>query len=305
MYRSRKLLLPLLALCAVVAFAPATASAATAHPAYKHKKQDRLLKKHTRSIKKANRAIKALGTTVAALTTDTKSNSDTLKTIVAGVPDIVNGLTALKDGLTTLATAYKAVEYGVYHTVISVGGTNVADMPNQFSADIPDDGNGAQVSSSIPFTAPASAPTAVNVRAAIRSAEGDGTGASDPVGEVGGLIYVTCNSIGGCDPDGGGPAPASVAEGAIMCVPGQTPAGFQYKNPSSGNTSTLTLVPIPLKTERTDQSRPTDDPTDATTVNATGGSRCQFSAVAGKTYIVHTAFQFFDLPTSTSPGPAD
>jgi hypothetical protein len=289
-------LLPLL-MIACLAGAIVAVPVASAKPA--HTAKTNSTKQLKKNISKANKSIKKLAAALAVLTGSNKSNADSIKTIIDGVPAIVNGLTALKDGLTTLGAAYQSVEYGVLHTVVNIPalGGNVADMPKQFSADIPDDGNGAQVSGDIPFTAPGTTTINLNVRAAIRSAEADGKATGDPAGEVGGLIYATCASAGGCG--------AADTAGAIVCTPGQTPANYNYKNPSSGNTSVQQLVPIQLASGRTDQSRPSDDPTDLTTVDATAGSRCSFTGVAGKTYIVHTTFQFFDLPTSTTPGATD
>src|SRR3954453_8660896 len=295
----RKSLPLVLFACLALCVAAPVASARTAHAAAGTPSNKQLNSK----IKKANAKIKALGAAVATLTTDQKNTAATLKTIVDAAPQLISGLTALKDALTPLGTAYQSVEYGVMHTVLSVTApvnANLADMPNQYSGDIPDDGNGAQVSGAVPFTAPnlgvGNYTLTPNVRASIRSAEGDGKATGDPAGEVGGLIYVTCGSAGGC-----GPAPA----GSVMCAPGQTPADFPFTDPSTGNTSVKTLEKIQVAAARTDQSRPSDDPSDVATANATAGNRFPFTAVPGSTYIVNTTFQFFDLPTSTSPGPSD
>jgi hypothetical protein len=290
----RKLLLPA-ALCAAfatVAVAPASAStdSAKANAAYSHKQQDN-------QIHKLRGSIKGIGKALALLLNHDKANKASIDTILAGVPTIVSGLTQLKDGLTTLSSAYKAVEYGVLHTVINIGGANVADMPNQYSSDIPDDGNGAQVAGEIPFATPAGVSGATmkfNVKAAIRSAEADGNATGDPVGQVGGLIFVTCNAVGGCG--------SSTTEGAVLCLV-QTP-NQTYSFPD-GTTKSLGVMQIQNRTERTDQSRPTDDPNDPTTVDANDGFGCSFTAVASTTYVVHTVYQFFDFPTSTSPGATD
>jgi len=291
MSRSRKLLLPLLALCAIVAIAPATASART------EKKQDS-------AITKAQKNIRSLGAKLATLTSDQRSTAATLKTIVDAAPQLINGLTALKDGLTTLGAAYQSVEYGVVHAQIS--GADAFDLPNQYSGDIPDDGNAAQVTGALPYVPQTTGLHTVTLRASIRSAEGDGKATGDPAGEVGAAAFVTCANVGGCDPDGPGPAPASAGSGALVCTPGVTPANnYQYLNPSTNQISPQQLVPIQQAAARTDQSRPSDDPTDAYTVSATLGNKCTFFGVAGNVYMVQGGIQFFDLPTSTTPGATD
>ena len=302
-------LLPLLVI-ACLAGAVVAVPAASAKPAHSAKtNSNKQLKKN---ISKANKNIKKLAAALAALTGSSKDTANTVKTIVDGVPAIVNGLTALKDGLTTLGAAYQSVEYGVIHGVINVGGTNAADTPNQFSADIPDDGNGAQVTGALPVpiatgAAPAgfALPVVINMRASIRSAEGDGKATGDPAGEVGGAYFVVCGTPGGCGPTIPGGNQSDVPTGSVVCS-ALTPANnYSYKNPSSGQTSLLQLVPIQQSTSRTDQSRPSDDPTDALTVDASGGNKCAFTARNTATYVLQSTFQFFDLPTSTSPGATD
>jgi hypothetical protein len=310
-------LLPLL-MIACLAGAVVAVPAASAKPAHSAASSNgsKQLKK---SIKKTNKSIKKLAAALAVLTGSNKSNADSIKTIVDGVPAIVNGLTALKDGLTTLGAAYQSVEYGVYHAVISTSGAGpvppgASDTPNGFSPDIPDDGNGAQSSAAFPVPIPScGAPcggaeipagtATVNARASIRSAEADGKAGGDPAGQVAGVYYVTCGTAGGCGSTAAGQS--SVPTGAILCS-AITPANnYSYTNPASGQTSLQQLVNIPLSTSRTDQSRPSDDPTDGLTVNATAGNTCSFGAVTGRTYLLQMTMQFFDLPTSTSPGATD
>jgi hypothetical protein len=320
---TRKLVLPLFALCALIAVGPASASAANAHAsakaqaAYSHKKQDRY-------IKKLRASVRGIGKAIALFTRHDKEDAaaiaklqSDIATVLGAAPQLINGLTQLKDGLTKLGSAYQAVEYGVLHVKITAAGTT-SDAPNQFSADIPDDGNAAQVSGAVPVPTPAcGAPcgggeafipggVGMDVRASIRSAETDGQATGDPAGQVGGVYFVTCATAGGCGPTvGPGTPQSSVAPGTIMCT-GTTPAeNYSYLNPSSGNTSKLQLVPIQRSAARTDQSRPSDDPTDAFTVDATATNNCNFPGVSGRTYILNTTFQFFDLPTSTSPGATD
>lgn len=290
----RKLLPLMVVACVAVAVSASPAMASSAHAAKKAPSNSQLNK----SLKKVKKTVKALGATVATLTSDDKSTAATLKTITDGVPAIVNGLTALKDGLTTLAAAYKAVEYGVLHVVINGAGTNLADMPNQFSSDIPDDGNGAQVSGSLPFTAPnlgiGNYTITLKTRAAIRTAESDGQETGDPVGEVGGATYAVCGSAA---------VSCGAPPGTVMCVPAQT-STHTFSLPD-GSTTTQRLTTIQRRTERTDQSRPSDDVTDPFTQDANDGNACVFTAVPGATYVVTTAYQFFDLPTSLTPGATD
>jgi hypothetical protein len=277
----------------------AGASASNASAAY-NKKDSRLEKRQNarinRVVRNAKILSKAVTTQGTALNTKTDGIDARLKVIEGAAPQIVKGLTDLKDGLTKLQTglesagagltklgdAYRAIEYGTAG-VYKQDDTQIG--PFIQSGDIPDDGNGAAASGSIP--APLAAGDSLRIQATIRSNEADGAN-GDPAGQVGAVLYVTCASSGQC---GGGPT-----SGAVSCTPAQTPPA-QFTTPA-GNL-TLSLVNIPTKSSETDPTTPGPDEG----VDATAGARCQV-ATAGL-YIVTVQTQFFDLPTSTTPGPRD
>ena len=133
---------------------------------------------------------------------DVPGLKSTVALIVAGVPDIVSGLTQLKDGLvaiqgvlegtvapaltalqgglTTLGAAYQGVEYGV--AKVSATNATVAAGGSITSSDVPDDGNTA-VGNGTAILVATGTPVAVDLKADIRSNEGD-NGAGATVGQA-------------------------------------------------------------------------------------------------------------------------
>jgi hypothetical protein len=270
-------------------------------------------KKQNAAIGKAAKAAARALNRTAALTTavgdHTKSLADLqtastgidnrLKTIEAGVPLVFDGLTKLgeaatqlKDGLTALSAGttagftkvtetFRAVEYG--SAGVYAGTTQIGPFIN--SPDIPDDGNGATATGSIPAPGLA-ASTPLVLRAAIRSNEADGAATGDPAGQVGGLLYATCGSTAGC---------GAVPSGAIGCTAGPPPTS-PFVTPAG--TLNLALVNIQQKSPETDPTTP--GPTGG--VDATGGT-CTIPTAG--TWIITAQAQFFDLPTSATPGHRD
>jgi hypothetical protein len=236
---------------------------------------------------------------VAALTTTvgdhTKSLADLqtlangidgrLKFIEGAAPAIVQGLTDLKNattaGFTKVTETFRAVEYG--SAGVYAGTTQIGPFIN--SPDIPDDGNGASAIGSIPAPGLA-ASTPLVLRATIRSNEADGAATGDPAGQVGGLLYATCGSSAGC---------GAVPPGAIGCTAGPPPTS-PFVTPAG--TLNLALVNIQQKDSETDPTTP--GPTGG--VNATGAT-CTIPTAG--TWIITAQAQFFDLPTSATPGHRD
>jgi hypothetical protein len=301
--RKRRTVAWLLAVVVGMMLVPAmSASAASQHET----KQNAAIGKASKAAAKALNRIAAL-TVVVTKHTQALTDLDTrVKAIEAGVPQVLDGLTKLsaaatqlKDGLTTvgsglttvgagltkLASNVRAVEYG--SAGVYAGTTQVGPFIN--SPDIPDDGNGASAFGSIPTTTlPAGTP--LQLKAAIRSNETDGAATGDPAGQVGGLLYATCASAAGC-PTAGPTVPA----GAIGCTAGPPP-NSPFVTPAG--TLNLALVNIQQKNSETDPTTPS-----SSGVDATGGNTCTIPGTG--TWVITAQAQFFDLPTSATPGPTD
>jgi hypothetical protein len=205
--------------------------------------------------------------------------------IFSALTQLKDGLTAAGAGLTKLGSAFRAVEYG--SAGVYAGTTQIGVFIG--SPDIPDDGNSASAAGSFPSDPTVLAGgTPLVLRATIRSNETDGAATGDPAGQVGGLLYATCDQAGGC---------GAVALGQIGCATGPPPSQ-PFTTPVG--VLNLHLVNIQQKDSETDPTTP--GPSGG--VNATGGS-CTIPAPAGGTYIIHAQAQFFDLPTSSTPGPTD
>lgn len=241
---------------------------------------------------------------LADLTTAVNGIDGRLKTIEAGVPQVLDALTklgaaaqALKDGLTTvgagltkLGAAYQAVEYGRAGIFASGAATpTVAAGGTLTSADIPDDGNAITTGENAIVVAGASGAMAIDLKAAIRSAESDGDDASKTAGQAGGYIYVVNLDTGVRVACGGAPNPPGIF--------GTTP-GDPIVTPS-GTVTTLPLKNIPGGVLRTDTSKP-----DASSTSLLPAP-CQFGAAIGTTYQVRYSVNFLDIPTSTTPGPTE
>jgi hypothetical protein len=249
---------------------------------------------------------------------DVPGLKSTVALIVAGVPDIVSGLTQLKDGLTaagagltTLGSAYQAVEYGV--AKVSATNATVAAGGSITSSDVPDDGNSA-VGNGTAILVATGSPVAVDLKADIRSNEGD-NGAGATVGQAGGFVYVKGTqqtfTDNDADVDPGGGVVAANRDGAetvvqrVACGGAPNPPGiFGTVAGDSIVTPTGTVTNLPLKNlpggiARTDTTHP--DASSTSLLPAT----CQFAATPGAVYEVYYNVNFVDIPTSTTPGPTE
>lgn len=269
----------------------ASASAYSASEKRAEKRQNARTAKLSKDVTAIKKSLVTLAADAPGLTTKVDGIDGRLKAIEAAAPALIKGLSDLKTGLETaggklaqLGDAYQSVEYGVarlYNGSTEVTGATLV------SSDIPDDGNSATASGTLPFVAAGG--EVLTVRGAIRSAESDGAADGPPAGQAGGILYAVCAT----PPTSGGNCGA-VSAGQIGCQTGppppsvfQTPAGDQ----------SLTLVPIQQKAERTDQTAPSSSGT-----NVTGGS-CTLPTAGVWNVFVTT--QFVDLPTSATPGPKE
>ncbi|HEX8120566.1 MAG TPA: hypothetical protein VF549_04790 [Solirubrobacteraceae bacterium] len=331
-------MLAVAACCLVAAMVGApTASAAshtTAHAAVSKKALAKSLKS-TRKIATRNRAaIKKLNTALAkgitdlraAITGGDKTVDDKINSIVAittpilqqlgaGLTQAGAGLVALQDaalklkaGLEELAAGtkllgdfVKADEYGAVRAFQRpAASTDEADFDaipgiSANSANIPDNGQGALVSASVPFLNTSGGPVDVTLRAAIRSNESDGAATGPPAGQVGGIFYAKCAAIPGQAPTS---CPGGVEPGAIVCAPSGPPPAQDF-GPLVG---VQPLENIQTKDPATSFAAPTaeDD------VNPTGEVANADCTIPGNgLYELTFAVQFFDFPTSTTPGPTE
>jgi hypothetical protein len=217
-----------------------------------------------------------------------------LTTLVNGIDGRLKGIEAVAptilDALTKLGTAYPAVEYGRAGLFAGDADLTIAAGGTVTSADIPDDGNAITTGENAVVVAGAGATSeSLNLRAAIRSNESDGDSTSKTAGQAGGYIYVTNADTGARVACTGAPNPPGIF--------GTTP-GDPIVTPS-GTVTTLPLKNIPGGVLRTDTSKP-----DATSTSLLPAP-CGFTAAPGTTYFVHYSVNFVDIPTSTSPGPAE
>lgn len=179
----RKLLLPLLALCAVLAIGAPVASAKVAHASSTaHVAEGTTLSSASMStrVRKMQASLQGVRTAIAFFTAQNKARKSAIDAILAGVPAITTGLTQLKDGLTaagagltSLKTLVTSTEYGIAQ--VYIGGT-AAGGAFLATPDIPDSVQPATVMGSFIATGTG----AITVKVGVRSAESDGTGASDP-----------------------------------------------------------------------------------------------------------------------------
>ncbi len=279
-------------LCVTIpAASAATADAsAKAKSAYKHKTQDKY-------IKKLRSQVKDIGKALSTLTGQGKSNTDTIGTIVAGVPNIVDALGKLRDGLTRIGDAYLATEYGALGVFQSIAGSTTTPAlvaTRVTSADIPDSGNPTLVSATFPTGIPAAGGPGVAfvMRAAIRGTENDGGATGAPAGEVGGLMFAVCASAGCGTP------------GTVICAPGQTPPNT-YTLPDGTSTS-QNLVAIQQKVGLTDLSAPTANKPEVGGNGTDVQANCTVPITgAAYTMVLHVVAQFADIPDSLTPGPKD
>jgi hypothetical protein len=311
------------------------------------KKQNAAIKRANRRITRAGNRITFAGTRIDGLNTlaqelvsknaaqDESFNGvkSAVDTIVAGVPAIVDGLTQLKDGLVTiqgvlegtvapaltalndglvkLGGAYQAVEYGVAR--VSATNATVAAGSLITSADVPDDGNAAVANGTAILVATGS-PVAVDLKADIRSNEGDNV-AGGTVGQAGGFVYVKGTqqtfTDNDADVDPGGGVVAANRDGQetvvqrVACIGAPNPpgifgtvAGENIVTPT-GTVTNLSLRNLPGGIVRTDTTHP-----DASSPSLLPAA-CQFAATPGAVYEVYYNVNFVDIPTSTTPGPTE
>jgi hypothetical protein len=284
--RLRPVLACAVAACALTAAVPVAASAAKAP-------------KVKANTAQTNAALEQVRQQVAELrkaVDELKGQQGGVAAIVAAAPAIVDGLTQLKNGLETLAAAYQSVEYGIAQVNV-VGGGPIVNPP-AWSADIPDDGNGASVAGTAVWPNFGGAVTKTfTINAYVRTNEAN-TGGSGPVAQAGGFMVATASN------------PATGATSFLFCngdattsgLGGITPSGEPIVTPT-GPVTNQPLVNIMSAKPRTDQTLPGGD--------APRLASCTVDVPAspapGVPMVVKIDWQasFLDIPTTTSPGPRD
>jgi hypothetical protein len=223
-----------------------------------------------------------------------------LTTLVNGIDGRLKGIEAVAptilDALTKLGTAYPAVEYGRAGLFAGDADLTIAAGGTVTSADIPDDGNTITTGEDAIVVAGASAGAgeSLNLRAGIRSAESDGDpdkggSSSTTAGQAGGYISLRNLDTGQRVACAGAPNPPGIFG---------TTAGDSIVTPS-GTVTNLPLKNLPGGFKRTDTTQPT------ATSTSLLPAPCTFTATPGTTYAAHYSVNFVDIPTSTSPGPAE
>jgi hypothetical protein len=279
----------------------AMAADGKAHKASKasEAKQDRAIRRNTRANTSQNRNIRRQGREVTALANlAEKAIADIAAVdgrINAIVPVVTTALTALQAGLTTagegltrLGTAYQSVEFG--RAAITVTGGGIAAGDKATSADIPDDGNVNTTGDDAIIRAGTTTVT-VDLRALIRSAESDGV-AGATAGQAGGFVQITNLDTGA----------------GVNCAasPGTTPGGILGTTAGDSIvTPTGTVTNLPLKNIPGGEARTSTVEPTGTAGTSLLPTPCSFTAVAGDDFKVHWSVNFVDIPTSTTPGPAE
>ena len=233
--------------------------------------------------------LTAAGAGIGQLKTGLEAAGAGITQLKTGLEAAGAGLTQLKGGLETLGSAYGSVEYGAVRLYRGDAGTTgnenltAVQAVSANSADIPDDSNGALVTATVPF--PATAATRLTLRAAIRSAEADGEATGDPAGQVAGIFYAKCL--------GETCAGGNLEAGEIACNPSGPPGPTTFPDPIGSQP----VVNVQTKAPRVGFRNPT-----ATDTNPTGGD-CTLPGPG--LYELTFNVQFFDFPTSSTPGPKD
>jgi len=294
------------------------------------KRQNSAIKKTRSSLSKTNKSVLDLRSSTKATTdaiarvasaagAESKKNS---ATIAAVVPAVTTALTQLRDGLsaagtglgqlrdgmtqlrtgletvganlTRLGDAYQSVEYGAVRlyagSATSTGNEGLQAVPgvSANSDDIPDDANGTLVTANVPV--PTDDPLRVTLRSAIRSNEVDGNPTGDPAGQAAGILYAKCIEADGCD---AGANEDFIPAGAAACTPAGPPPHTSFPAPVGPQP----VVNVQQRAPRTGFVNPTPNDT-----NPTGGD-CVLPGAG--VYEVTFNVQFFDFPTSATPGPRD
>ena len=309
-----------------------------------------------RQVATARRNISKITLDLGAVARRLQSAEGGVGLLLGAAPQLINSLTqlgtAVRDqiapGLQALATAVQtqiapglqrvgdfvaAQEYGVVAIYTAAPGEEVDDSccrtTSTVSPDIPDSGNTATASGTLPIQVSPSAvppggpdPTTypnvvqqgakVSLWGAIKSAEADGNATGDPAGQVGGLMTITCaggGPAGNCG-DGPGPAP-EMPPGTVACVVGPTESNTF---PIPGGSTTQNLRTIQEKSGLTDSTVPAfnfgpklinvleNAQNEAGSGDASDGS-CTMPSFG--LWQVQIQTQFADIPTSASPGPKD
>ena len=309
-------------------------------------------------VNTARRNITKITTDLGAVSKRLASGEGSIGLLLGAAPQLINAVTklgtevppalvALKEAVTvtipgairsTVTDLQTSVEYGVAAVYTSAPGKSVDEAccrtTTVVSSDIPDTGNTASASGTLPIQVtptaaappadPSTYPNAVNpgtklsLRAAIKSGENDGGATGDPAGQVGGLMTVTCGGGGGnpafCGDDGNpGAGQADIPAGTVICVVGPTQSNT-YKLPN-GTTTTQSLINIQEKSGLTDSTVPAFNfgpklvNVLANAQNAAGSGNkadgtCTLPNAFGL-YQVQVQTQFADIPTSATPGLKD
>jgi uncharacterized protein YoxC len=210
--RKRRTVAWLVAVVVGLTLVPATeAMAASAHEKAQNARIAKVNKRVSNAIKKATKTANTVATLTGTvgnqaqalvdLTTLTGDINTRLKAIEAGVPAVFDaltklgtaaqqlkdGLTAAGAGLTSLKTLVTSTEYGIGQVFIA---GNPAGGAFVVTPDIPDAVQQAQTSQ----TFIAGAAGALTVKVGVRSAETDGTGASNPAADC--RVTVTAGNTG-------------------------------------------------------------------------------------------------------------
>ena len=232
-----------------------------------------------------------------------KGLKDLAAATTAGFAEVSAGFDEVEAALTDIGAFLGATEYGAVRAFVRPGAsTDEADFTaipgfSTNTSDIPDNGQGATVTASLPYQNSSGGPQDVTLRAAIRSNESDGEAGGDPpAGQVGGILYAKCASIPGvaateC-------AGGTIDPGQIVCAPAGPPPPQNF----GSLVGTQPLENIPTKDSATSFTAPTatDD------INPTGeAANADCTLPANGLYEITFAVQFFDFPTSTDPGPTE
>ena len=299
-------------LTAGIAAGPAVAAAPSdGSPSAKSAQKPRATTESLRKrVVEAEEDLRNTGKGIRFLLELSKRNENAVKFLTAAAPQLVNGLTSLRDaslqlkaGLETLGAAYTSVEYGAVKFFEKPAGSDEGEFDeieglNINSFDIPDDGNTATVSGSVPFQA--TGPTDIVIRGTIRSNEIE-PGTSQ--GEMGGILFAKCAAtprVTGVGP--GGPVFAAtcgpgIPSGATVCVLGP-PDERRFTVPDGSTQESL--VPITGSAPRTDRDRPTRNDKSPT------GDDDEVCTLPGPgVYELSASVQFADIPDSRTPGPRE
>ena len=197
---------------------------------------------------------------------------------------------AIKDNVTKLAGSN---EYGV--VLPTLGGTPITGAAPLTSSNIPDDANQAVLTGTVTVPlGPSAAATAVNLMAAIRSGESDGTGAANPAAWAGLVSMRVADKTPNVTVGGGGPGGMPITSAQNMPAP----------------TSGLPVYPINTKSPLVDATpNPLAFPTgtgqniDLTSNLATGFNPITLATDAtpgGGWAVVEYTVRFVDLTASAS-----